>query len=671
MACFTRSRGCSRVTVVPNRPRPARLRAAVAALLVGALVAGCTGGTATDGADRADDAGSDAPAVETSRDGPVAPAELRIEVDGALTAVGWEPHPSVDHYVFVLRGNDLRRLAPAGCAELCVIVVDRSSLVLGPVSAQVRAVDADGRQTLSPAVELEAPPPTPRDDRYQPGVEVLREVDGEPHTEFIPTDTQEEAEELADRLRRDLADDPEVIAVIVGGPIDELGQGVHVWTSDALELPAFAEQTSASGVRIGVIELDDVDRSHPDLAHLAPAISVGPEGRLEDVDPTSGDHATAVVGALVGGSGMPGIAADADIQVYEIGSGMPSAAALEQAIRIAVEDGVDVLNISLSTVHEQHPHLEQALDEAVARGVLVVVGAGNHAAEGCPTREGREHGRPTLPAGSPSVVAVGAVGADGTVWGCSVDAGPRTVFAPGHDVPLLEVGRRPWFFGLIGPVRWELQVATGTSYASPWVAGLAAALLALDPELSPLELRAVIEATLDARGSIDTLLAAALADPGAPGYTISVQHRATRRQRGLYFSTTAISAGDRLVGAGQLWMIVARPPERTMVCSRDRAPSRWALREAITVAGARVDGDTWTLEFDPAGAVTERDPSCRDASWADGWFEDHERAAAAIGSTPVEVRLGRSGRTDEVEVSLYEGRCAPLSVHQVGGCRAG
>lgn len=137
------------------------------------------------------------------------------------------------------------------------------------------------------------------------------------------------------------------------------------------------------------------------------------------------------------------------------------------AIIYAVENGADILNLSFGDL-VRAPILEDAVRFALDRGVLVVAAAGNAGT-----------GQPFYPAAISGVLAVGASDRDGL----------RAAFSSyGNDVELLAPG--------VGIVTTELgggvTSKSGTSLASPLVAGAAALLLSRHPDWSPGKIMATL-----------------------------------------------------------------------------------------------------------------------------------------------------------------------------------
>lgn len=125
----------------------------------------------------------------------------------------------------------------------------------------------------------------------------------------------------------------------------------------------------------------------------------------------------------------------------------------------------------------------RAADEAARRGVLVVTAMGNG---------GPDAGSLVAPADADSVIAVGAIAADGSVASFS-GRGPT---ADGRVKPELVA------FGVGVPVAsgenpQAYATATGTSLATPLVAGLAALFAEAHPERGPMAVRAALLGSAD------------------------------------------------------------------------------------------------------------------------------------------------------------------------------
>jgi len=135
-----------------------------------------------------------------------------------------------------------------------------------------------------------------------------------------------------------------------------------------------------TGIKIAVIDTG-VDFNHPDL------FGWGPDGKVvggynfiqEDEPPldTNG-HGTQVAGVIAADGQIVGIAPKAKILAYKVsedGEGVSSELII-RAIEKAIEDGADVINISLG-VNKTNSKIEQAVNYALEKGIFVVTAAGN------------------------------------------------------------------------------------------------------------------------------------------------------------------------------------------------------------------------------------------------------------------------------------------------------
>jgi membrane-anchored mycosin MYCP len=142
----------------------------------------------------------------------------------------------------------------------------------------------------------------------------------------------------------------------------------------------------------------------------------------------------------------------------------------------AVDDGAEVINLSLATVST--PALAAAVRFAQASNVVVVAAAGNDSPDGATG--------PFYPAAYPGVLSVGAVGQDGARAGFSDTRTPVSVTAPGAGVTAAYPGVFPRAYN---------PASNGTSFATAFVSGVAALVRAAHPGLDQAQVVARITAT--------------------------------------------------------------------------------------------------------------------------------------------------------------------------------
>lgn len=198
-------------------------------------------------------------------------------------------------------------------------------------------------------------------------------------------------------------------------------------------------------------------------------------------------HGTFVSGVVAAAGdnkvGITGIAPDARILPVKVldctATGRISDAAA--GIRYAAEAGADVINISFGTPNDS-PALRDAVRYAQSLGAVVVASAGNDGSSGI-----------TYPAAYPGVLAVAASGSpertpdsphDYHLAASFAQFGPGVDFlAPGVDV-LSTVPSHACETGAWTCVEGRYAVGSGSSFATPVVAGAVAVMLSAHPERS-------------------------------------------------------------------------------------------------------------------------------------------------------------------------------------------
>ncbi len=135
-----------------------------------------------------------------------------------------------------------------------------------------------------------------------------------------------------------------------------------------------------TGIKIAVIDTG-VDFNHPDLFGWGPdGKVVGGYNFIQEGQPpmdTNG-HGTQVAGVIAADGQAVGIAPKAKILAYKVsedGEGV-SSELITRAVEKAVEDGADIINISLG-VNKTNTKIERAINHALEKEIFVVTAAGN------------------------------------------------------------------------------------------------------------------------------------------------------------------------------------------------------------------------------------------------------------------------------------------------------
>ncbi|MDT5033045.1 MAG: hypothetical protein QOC94_3216 [Actinoplanes sp.] len=221
---------------------------------------------------------------------------------------------------------------------------------------------------------------------------------------------------------------------------------------------------TGAGVRVCVVD-SGVDRDHPLVGRLRAAYTVvGGSAGLTVEETDIGDafgHGTACAGII------RKAAPDCDLySVRVLGErGTGNGDMLVAGLRWAVDQGFDVINMSLSTTKVRFvEELRTLADEAFFRGVAIVASAHNTHVESFPWRFS-------------SVISVGSH---------HEESDPELVLY--NPVPPVEY----FALGQNVEVAWsggQTIRSTGNSFATPFVAGLCARILSTHPKMTMFQLK--------------------------------------------------------------------------------------------------------------------------------------------------------------------------------------
>jgi len=159
---------------------------------------------------------------------------------------------------------------------------------------------------------------------------------------------------------------------------------------------------TGNGIKIGVIDTG-INLSHPDFFNQDETSRFLKGYDFVDNDTIPQDtngHGTQVTGIIAADGQLKGIAPMAEIFSYRVssdGESVPSDLIIK-AINQAVEDRVDIINISLG-VNMTHNKIDNAVNHAINQGIVVVAAAGN---------SGPDKSTIGSPARNPNAITVGA-----------------------------------------------------------------------------------------------------------------------------------------------------------------------------------------------------------------------------------------------------------------------
>lgn len=289
-------------------------------------------------------------------------------------------------------------------------------------------------------------------------------------------------------------------------------QGGLQWGLDLIKVPAVWEQgLQGSGIVVAVID-SGVDYNHPDLKNniwtnpgeiADNGLDDDNNGFIDDVrgwnfysnnnDPQDvKGHGTHIAGTIAGENnsiGVTGVAPQAKIMALRVldSQGVGSTDDGVEAIRYAVDNGADVINFSSGGREFLAEELE-AIRYGAARGVVFVSAAGNSSLStpDFPAQNAQEVG-----------IAVGAVDRNNRFTSYSNKAGNNVidyVVAPGGNAGIEDEGD---IYSSVPSAITSNSYAfySGTSMATPHVAGIAALIKQANPSLSASDIEKIIVET--------------------------------------------------------------------------------------------------------------------------------------------------------------------------------
>ena len=245
---------------------------------------------------------------------------------------------------------------------------------------------------------------------------------------------------------------------------------------------------NGSGITVAVLDTG-IDQTHPDLAG-----KVTKQYDFVNNDNDASDdygHGTHVAGIIAANGGIRGVAPGASLQSVKVcdSSGSCATSRIIAGLEWAVENGAQIASISIGGQLEMNDGtnpVSLAADAAVARGLIVVIAAGNG---------GPGTGTISYPGDAQQVITVGAANDAGTVSQADdtmtpfSNRGPSDfgrvdpdVVAPGYQINSTKMGG--------GYVKMD-----GTSMATPHVSGAVALLLQARSGLTPAQVRRLMMLT--------------------------------------------------------------------------------------------------------------------------------------------------------------------------------
>jgi thermitase len=215
---------------------------------------------------------------------------------------------------------------------------------------------------------------------------------------------------------------------------------------------------------------------------------------VTDDDYGHGTQVSSVIGAIMNNNyGIAGIAPMSDLLAVKVvdSTGSGSYSNMIKGIDYAIQQGAKVINMSMGG-RASSVALQDAVNRAISKGVVIVAAAGNEGSTAL-----------SYPAAFDNVIGVGAVDASLNKMSYSNTGKGLTIMASGT--------------AQVATKGTLITGASGTSYSSPYVAGLVALMLAENESLSPAKVMDIIGTTAKDLGAVgyDSTYGYGLVDMGS------------------------------------------------------------------------------------------------------------------------------------------------------------
>lgn len=271
-----------------------------------------------------------------------------------------------------------------------------------------------------------------------------------------------------------LRKNPKVKTVELDGKVRKSAQTFD-WGINAVGAPAaWTAGYTGAGVKIAVI--DTGIAPHPDLVIAGGRSFVSYTTSYAD-DDGHGTHVAGIIGARNNDIGHVGIAHESSLYAVKVldNTGSGTWSAVISGIDWAVTNDMDIMNLSLGGSSGSST-MEAAINNAVANGTLVVAAAGNSG-----TATG-DTDTVNFPAKYTNAIAVGATTSSGVRASFSSTGPAVDIAAPGASIKSTYLNN-------------GYATLSGTSMATPYVAGNLALLKQANPTATITELRNILQST--------------------------------------------------------------------------------------------------------------------------------------------------------------------------------
>ncbi|GEM_PF-1335362 len=460
----------------------------------------------------------------------------------------------------------------------------------------------------------------------------------------------------------------------------------HLKTINAFD--AWDITMGSADIKVAVIDTG-IDLNHPEFlgrVHACESFveddSPGGGGGAQD-DNGHGTHVAGIIAANADGVGTVGIAPGVKLIIADVFGwyyvehdagdwrwvfGATTEDIIE-GIEYAVENGARVLNLSLGSYYEDAAE-EEALNNAAAAGVVVVAAAGN---------DGKTSSH--YPSDYDACVGVIATTRNDTKASYSNYGAKKDISAPGGDGAFADC-----IFSTV--LNNDYGYKSGTSMASPMIAGVAALMLSVNPDLTAEQIKTILyETAVDlgtpgkdiyfGHGRVDARAAVAAAGVYTITATSSDTDKGTVSGGGAYLYgaqatvNAAATAGNCFLGWFEDEIKVSDCADYTFTVTADRYLV--AKFESSAVTGVALDKETLVLyegeSYTLTATVNPSYAANKSVTWESSDTDiaavspEGTVTAAATGGCAITVSTRDGGFTARCEVTVMEQTLIESSVY--------
>lgn len=236
-----------------------------------------------------------------------------------------------------------------------------------------------------------------------------------------------------------------------------------------MRLPEAHQLSVGADVIVAVID-SGIDVAHPELAGTI-------AGSFDAMNSKEGPHphGTSIAGVIAAHGRLMGAAPSSRLLAIRAFGAQKSGAEstsflILKSLDYALKNNARVINMSFAGPHD--PAIERGLAAVAAKGIVLVAAAGNAGAKS----------PPLYPAADRNVIAVSATDPSDKLFAQSNRGSYVAVAAPGVDI-------------LSPAPDGKYQVSSGTSLSAAFISGVAALMIARNPEISSADIRGTLAST--------------------------------------------------------------------------------------------------------------------------------------------------------------------------------